>query len=362
MSISEQSFVPRLVYGRYLQEILQTCEEKHPNLKLLTHHIVSLRRGPQGFILTSEDGQTLTADRVVLALGNFPPQQTAQLNPYMPETWHSIAGPGDILIVGTGLTSLDLVVTLAKTKPSGIVHLLSRHGLLPREHIAARTTHVLTLKPPYPITALGLWRAIRHEIASATDAPWQSVIDALRPLNQKLWQSLNSTEQRRFLRHVRAYWDVHRHRCAPQVMSTYRALERQGRLRLHHGTIVNQVPQADGFNVLWRPRGQAVIETLNVRYVVRCTGPQADFRKLDDRFVQDMIRGQMICPDALHLGIETASDNTVCDDKGSCIDGLYAIGSLLKGRLYESVAVPELRQQAFDIATDIASGSMALRA
>ncbi|MDE1900147.1 MAG: FAD-dependent oxidoreductase [Alphaproteobacteria bacterium] len=352
INLSRQDFAPRMVYGRYLGEILAQARAANPRLSLLTRRIADVRQLQNGFELRSDDGRILTSESIVLALGNFPPDQLSgnadEMNPYAPETWKDLAGHGDILIVGTGLTSLDLVVTMAKTKQTGKIHLLSRHGLLPREHTNPES-HILKMRPPYPATALGLCKWIRQEIADAPDTPWQAVIDSLRPLNQQLWQSLNRDEQRRFMRHLRAYWDVHRHRCAPKIMDAYRGLEQAGRLALHHGTIIKQTTHEKGVDVLWRPRGSMSPETLAVQKIVRCTGPQADFRRLGDPLVQNLLKANLITADDLRLGIES-EDYTACNAAGHKVDGLYVLGSLLKGKLYESIAVPELREQAADVA------------
>jgi uncharacterized NAD(P)/FAD-binding protein YdhS len=355
----EQAFAPRLIYGRYLKDILGQACAQAPGLNVLQGTISAIRRLPQGgFELIEKAGEIITAESVVLALGNFPPDQSGEPNPYAPETWRELAQEGDVLIVGTGLTCLDLVVTLAKTKKTGVVHLLSRHGLLPREHTASHP-YELTLRPPYPTTAVGLLQAVRGEIEIA-HVPWQSVIDALRPLSQKLWQSMSLDEQRRCMRHLRSYWDVHRHRSAPQVMDFYRVLEKQGRILLHKGSLVERTIEAEAmqangmqaqvWRVRWRPRGQMTIETFTVRQIVHATGPQEDFCKLDDLLVKNLLRDALIAADDLHMGILTTSDYRVCDCNGKTVPGLYALGRLLKGKFYESVAVPELRDQAAAIA------------
>jgi uncharacterized NAD(P)/FAD-binding protein YdhS len=364
VDVADQGFAPRRLYGQYLAELLAHSQAANPQLETVHQRIASLRRLPEGFALVSVDGTVLTAEYVVLALGNFPPDQHSSrpdaMNPYAPATWDTLAGNDDVLIVGTGLTSLDLVVTLAKTKPAGTIHLLSRHGLLPREHVEI-LPYTLKLKPPYPDTVRRLLHALREEISTAPEVPWQSVFDALRPLNQQLWQSLGMDEKRRFMRHARAYWDVHRHRCAPKVMDAYRTLERAGRLVLHHGSIVQQTAQENGWDVVWRPRGTSLSERFTVRHVVRCTGPQADFSRLGDPLVQNLLKADLIAPDALRMGIATSQGYVACDSGGQAVAGLYALGSLLKGKLYESIAVPELRGQAEDVAALLAQQMQPLR-
>jgi uncharacterized NAD(P)/FAD-binding protein YdhS len=139
-------------------------------------------------------------------------------------------------------------------------------------------------------------------------------------------------------------------------MEAYRKLEKAGRLNLHRGSIIERSASDNGWKVSWRPRGSHKAETLSARHIVYCTGPQSDFRKLSDPLVQDLLMQNLLSPDALRLGASTVEDYTALDSSGNRIEGLYAIGSLLKGRLYESVAVPELRGQAASLAANLAKG------
>jgi uncharacterized NAD(P)/FAD-binding protein YdhS len=361
-NFNEKDFVPRGLYGQYLVRLLGESRQACPVLSLVERQIVDIIPLPAGgFELIDRTGNSLTADKVVLALGNFPPAPVASdiavQNPYAPRLWQEIADDRDVLIVGTGLTSLDLVATLARSKGAGTVHLLSRHGLLPREHVETGMHKLALGKGKLPNTALGLYHAVRREVdaAAAQNLSWHSAIDALRPFNQQIWQGLNTNERRRFLRHLRVWWEVCRHRCARPLMDAYRALEQKGRLKLHRGSILMQTPAGDGWNVKWRPRGRKEAEILHVAHVVHCTGPQADFAKLPDPLVQNLLKRKLIAPDSLHLGIETADDYAVLGADFAPVLGLYALGSLLKGRLYESTAVPELRRQASEVA-DILAG------
>lgn len=360
-NFTADSFVPRLIYGQYLQDILKQTRDTYPHLMVLHQDIIDMHKlEKDAFELISPTGVACQAKSTVLALGNFPPgEKTAKAkaeNPYAPEIWQGLAEPGDVLIIGTGLTSLDLVVTLARTKKVGTIHLLSRRGLLPRVHVMPVPYDSFVDPKNLPKTALDLYRLVRREIkqAKAKNIPWQNVIDALRPFNQRLWENLNEREQKRFLRFLCPYWDVHRHRCAPEIMEVYDKLKTEGRIILHRGHIVAQNDDAENIEIKWRPSGTSFIQNFSVRQIVNCTGPQSDCRKLDDALVQNLLAHNLIAPDRLCIGIATSSDYHVLNKEGQPTAGLYALGSLLKGRLYESVAVPELRKQAFEVAKIIA--------
>jgi len=356
------AFIPRRIFGDYLQDLLQQTREKTGAIDILRDEIISLTQGTDSrFQLTGKTGLKLEAERVVLALGNFPPGEAKNEanprpwyfnNPYDPHVHAQLAEPGDILIIGTGLTSLDLLLTLDKTKREGKIHLLARRGLFPQPH------HKAEPYPPFidpenaPRTTRALCRLVHEELrhAAALGIDWRPVLDAIRPHNQALWKALEAKEQRRFLRHLRALWDTHRHRCAPEIMAVKERLQAEGRLVLHQGHIRDYHPTTDGVRVTYRPRGTTAEKEMPVRYVLSCTGPQADYRKLNDPLVQNLLAHDLLAPDPLHMGANTVEGGFICNHADQPIAGLYTLGSTQKGRLYESIAVPELRTQAADLA------------
>src|ERR1700733_6845168 len=218
------AFVPRLVFGDYIQDLLREACALPGILDIIHDEIVDLRpRENGGFHLIGKTGTKLEAARVVLALGNFPPGEAQQNqpgervwfmnDPYSAEVHAKLDEPGDILIIGTGLTSLDLLLTLDKTKREGKIHLLSRRGLFPQPHKKAAPYPAFLDPDNLPKTARGVCRCVAQELrqANAQGIDWRPVLDSLRPLNQAIWSSFNRTEQRRFLRHLGALWDTHGH-------------------------------------------------------------------------------------------------------------------------------------------------------
>jgi uncharacterized NAD(P)/FAD-binding protein YdhS len=357
------AYIPRLVFGDYIQDLLKEACALPGTLDIIHEEIIDLQQGADGiYELTGKNGHSLKAIRVVLALGNFPPGEAKQNkpgkriwymnNPYATEVHAQLAEPGDILIIGTGLTSLDLLLTLDKTKREGKIHLLARRGLFPQPHKKG-VPYPAFLDPEHlPSTARLLLRRVAEELrgAAAKGIDWRPVIDAIRPLNQAIWKNFNQAEQRRFLRHLRALWDTHRHRCAPEIMAVKERLEREGRLHLHQGFIKAYKPEGEMIQVTYRPRGTAEERTLVVRHVLSCTGPQGDYRKLNDPLVHQLLRRDLLAPDALRMGASTAEGGLLRNQAGDVIDYLYTLGSTQKGRLYESIAVPELRGQAKSLA------------
>jgi uncharacterized NAD(P)/FAD-binding protein YdhS len=365
------AYIPRLVFGDYIQDLLRQACEISKGLDLIQDEIVDMTRGNDGsFKLLSRQGKNLTGLQVVLALGNFPPGENHGMNkasdrpwfsnnPYLAETHAKLAEPGDILIIGTGLTSLDVLLTLAPIKQEGKIHILSRRGLFPQPHGKVAAYPTFFDCDHLPKTARELLRRVRREvrIAAAHGTDWRPVVDSIRPFNQAIWRNLGYAEQRRFLRHLRSFWDTHRHRCAPQVMAVKEWFEAEKRLICHRGHILAYRPVENGVEVTYRPRGTQEKKTFVVRQVLSCTGPQSDYRKLDDPFVRHLLKRDLLAPDPLRIGAYSAQDGRLINQTSEPIDGLYTLGSARMGQLYESIAVPELRGQAAALAKQLAVGA-----
>ncbi|HTV41312.1 MAG TPA: FAD-dependent oxidoreductase [Candidatus Sulfotelmatobacter sp.] len=361
--VRPDSFVPRMVFGDYIQDLLREARALPGTLDVIHDEVLDIERMDNGhFELTPKAGRALKAAHVVLALGNFPPGGPEQNgfglrdwllnNPYSADVHAKLAEPGDVLIIGTGLTSLDVLLSLDKTKREGKIHLLSRRGLFPQAHKKSAPYPPFLDAYNLPGTARLLFRRVARELrrASAHGVDWRPVLDALRPFNQAIWTHLPPVERRRFLRHVQPIWDTHRHRCAPEVMAVKNRMEAEGRLVCHRGEIQDFRRTWKNVEVAFRHRGTNEIKKFCVRYVLSCTGPQADYRKLKDPLVRRLLARDLLAPDPMRMGAHTGQGGRVCDQAGEVIQGLYTLGSLQKGRLYESIAVPELRSQAAALA------------
>lgn len=357
------AYIPRMVFGDYIQDLLREARQLPGTLEVIPDEIVDLQRlGERQFELTGRAGRKLRAAQVVLALGNFPPGEAKQNkkdehawfmnDPYARETHAKMAEPGDVLIIGTGLTSLDLLLTLDKTKRVGKIHLLSRRGLFPQPHKKVAPYPPFLDADHLPKTTRMLCRRVARELrkAAAQGIDWRPVIDAMRPFNQTIWTGLNLVERRRFLRHLQPLWDTHRHRCAPEIMAVKNRLEAEGRLVCHQGNIQGYETMGEEVEVTYRPRGTAEMKKFRVHQVLSCTGPQSDYRKLNDILVQRLLARDLLAPDPLRMGANTMAGGLIRNQAGDVIEGLYTLGSTQKGRLYESIAVPELRGQAADLA------------
>lgn len=352
-AIDAGAFLPRRLYGDYLRELFNDSLRGAATgcqLELVIDEAVAVRPQPGGARVQLRGGRVLTATQVVLALGNFPPGQAfaAGSARYHAEPWSAgvlaaLLAARSCLIIGTGLTMVDLAIELQEQGYTGAIHVVSRRGLLPATHAAPNVSG----PPPgwieTPSTARALLRQLRRQIAACGD--WRACIDALRPHSQTLWRALPLAEQRRFLRHLRPYWDSHRHRLAPRLAQQLDTLLAEGQLRRHVGRIEAIETAAAGVAVRIRRRGGGS-EILHVEQVVNCTGSESDYRKLKSPLVTHLLGQGLVRSDALGLGLAVDADCALLNAHGVASPWLYTLGPVQKGTLWETTAVPELRQQA----------------
>ena len=266
-AIEPGAFLPRRLYGSYLTSLVEDSVRTSNRLNLVDAEAIDVVAQPDGsFLVQLTGGTQLRAGTLVLASGNFASSHPSTEDrsflhsrrylgsPWSPAASEALTGPGDVLILGTGLTMLDLLVTLRDTKPAGRIHLLSRRGLIPQPHRSA-AAHTLTFPwQQLPSNMRGIVRRVRAEIdrAASHGVDWRPVIDSLRPLTQTLWCGLNAAEQRRFLRHIRPYWEVLRHRAAPEVFQAQESLEKAGHLVYHRGRVQSLTEVEEGIEVIFQ--------------------------------------------------------------------------------------------------------------
>ena len=338
---SPDDYVPRRDYRRYLAGLLDGAA----GVERVIGEAVAVEDGA----IKLASGERIACDAAVLAGGNFPSRLPAAFGP---DAIHDPWGPegaarvaeaaalgGELLLVGTGLTMVDMAVSLEEAGFAGRITATSRRGLVPRAHISPAATP-LQWDPPARLAAL--LRAVRSR------SPWRASVDGLRPHSIALWQGLEEAEQRRFLRHLRPWWDVHRHRIAPAVAARIEAMRESGRLEVAAGRIV----RVDGEEVTIARRGGGELRR-RFGAIVNCTGPEGDIRRVEDPLIQGLLTSGRARPDRLGLGLEVDRESRVAGEGPS--PALYAVGPLSKGAFWEIVAVPDIRGQAAGVARSIAS-------
>jgi uncharacterized NAD(P)/FAD-binding protein YdhS len=366
-----QGFVPRRLFGAYVRHLLSE-EVKRPanegRLELLRGDVLGLLDSEGGLALALDGSSSLTADIAVLAIGNFPPEPPPGTSPsfldspmYRPDPWapDALAGldpDAAVLMIGTGLTTVDAVVSLLDQGHRGPIQALSRRGLLPRRHAPVATPGPAVPATALPSTLVELTRALRADArrATARGGDWRPVIDRLRPFTQDVWQTLSPPDKARFLRHLRPWWDVHRHRMAGPVADRIAAAQASGQLRISAGRIQTLREQAGQVVVTYRRRGDATLDTLTAARLVNCSGPACDYDRIAHPLVRSLLANGLARPDPLRLGLDVTATCAVRNGQGAISRRLFAVGPISKPMFWEMTAVPDIRRQCEVVAEHIA--------
>jgi uncharacterized NAD(P)/FAD-binding protein YdhS len=370
-AVQARSFPPRSVYGAYVASLLEAtlAGGARERFQWIEDEALSLRLRRNGFAVQEKSGRRLLARAVVMASGNFPPSSPsmpglkASAALYFQFPWASAAlenlpPRGRVLLLGSGLTSVDLIMALKSKGFRGIIHVLSRQGLFPRarRHVREDEPWPMFWSETSPRTVHGLLRLIRNEVRAAEEQgiDWRSVIDSLRSVTQDIWRSLPAEEQKQFLRHARAYWDVHRHRVAPEIGDVLSDMRSEGQVRLHTGTVTGYSEDHDNADIYYWDRTSHSEKRLHANRVINCTGSESDCRRIDESFIVSLFVQGFARPDPLFLGLDVDEQGGLRDSKGTASHSLYAIGPTRKGCLWETTTVPEIRVQAAKLAQHLA--------
>jgi uncharacterized NAD(P)/FAD-binding protein YdhS len=348
-----RGFAQRRLFGRYLGDILEQAVASGKT-ELVEATAVSGTRSGDGWRIAFDDGSSVEAQALVLAVGNQEPEPLSAFagagrrfirNPWGGDARAAVgelaATGGDALLVGTGLTMVDLVLSLDAAGHQGRIVALSRRGLIPRAHADFEPAPVE--RDELPRGLRGLFRWLRKRSAKVG---WRAAVDSLRPYSHPLWQSLDGEQQRRFLRHARPWWDVHRHRIAPEVAAIIARLVGEGRLEIVAGRIVSARDVENGLEVGIRRRGAGNLQAMRFAYAFNCTGPLHSIARSKDPLLRSLLDAGQVRPDDLGIGLEV-------DEACRAGEHLWALGPLTKGRYWEIIAVPDIREQAAAVADDI---------
>lgn len=374
-SITPSSFVPRMFYGEYLETILHRANlDKKPNIKFirLNDEAIDIEdlKNNEGQILL-ESGKKFKANKIILATGNYFPKNPKIENEefyssdfYVKDPWSSKAlqnldETADLLFIGTGLTMVDKAIELKAKGHKGVIYALSRHGFLP-------STHKLDLQP-IEINYEALIEKskqsnfsivdILHDIKTKIrylDNPenWRQVIDKLRPHVQTLWQSLTDRDKQRFLTRLRPLWDIHRHRMAPEISLMLQSMISESQLKIHAGKILEYKinKEIKKVEIYYLDKFSKEVKTITASRVLNCSGLEFDFCQIEDPLLNKLLNDGIIKPDSLSLGFEASLEGALIDKNSETSKVLFTLGPALKGKLWETTAVPEIRNQAYKLA------------
>lgn len=361
--ISLHTFLPRHLYGEYLHGVFERAlDSARPGVEMAVVYdeVIDIVADDGLQHIELRSGNTIQAHRVVLALGNFPPPDPPvaddafyQSARYCRNPWSKRGSPvvgrdETCLMIGSGLTMVDLAIALRERDFRGRIHVVSRHGWLPPVQQPGPESPCRIDFDEAPLTVSSLLRWFRAQLRTGHD--WQSLIGAVRSRTASIWSALPLQEKRRFLRHLRTLWDSHRHQLAPAAAEKLYAMIASGQLTVHAGRVERFVEDEHGVDVTIRVRGSGEGKILRVHRVVNCTGSECDYRKLREPLVENLIRRGRAVPDAVAFGLTVSPDGALIDAEGRVSDSLFTLGPPRKGTLWETTAVPEIRVQAQQLA------------
>jgi uncharacterized NAD(P)/FAD-binding protein YdhS len=372
--VGGHDFLPRKHYGDFLEhELGQRLAEARAagwDIRQIPFAVDAMVPAADGIDIIQGE-QDSHVDATVLAIGSLPPRPLAGVGAaalasgrYVTDPWaylaHDTSEPEvrHIALIGAGLSAVDAVLALSARWPQARFTTISRHGLFPEIHrrvpsppdLDSGTLVEAMQDAPY----VQAWmRLLREAIAASSD--WRSVIDSLRPHTPALWAQLSLEQRARFLRHARWAWERARHRMAPQVGESLAALEKNGRLRRRRGRMVSVDVAGAGLDLHLLHAGEPRRETLSVGQVIQTVGLDMDVQRTTHPLIRQLLTNRHIVADPLGQGVLAETDGRLRHADGSW-PHLFAIGGLLRGTLWESVAMPEIRQQARALATRILAG------
>jgi uncharacterized NAD(P)/FAD-binding protein YdhS len=362
--IEPTDFLPRHVYGAYIIETLETARAAAgPGVEFesIAGEAVDLEETGAGPRLILADGRTFSAQAVVLALGNLPGEYPIQRSipfyrgpryvhvPWLSSLMGNISRSDDVLVVGAGPTAVDIIIQLDRLGHHGTIHALSRRGLRPLgQKPGLPACPPLWSDDQLPKTVRQCLHLLHSEAlrAAVRGRDWRPIIDAIRPQTQAIWAGFSLEERARFMRHARPFWDVHRHRIAPETAATIDRLEAENRVKFHAGRLESLRDTPTEAEAVFRPHATDHRVMLHVAKVINCTGPRTDYSKYQHPLLINLLARGLIDHDPLALGINALPNQEVLRYRDGPTGWLFTLGAPLKGMLWESTAVAEIRVQA----------------
>ena len=368
--LRDGDFASRQDYGLYVRDTLAALlRDRRPRcrvdfIRAKATGCVERYNATLGFLL--DNGGEIAGRHVVLCLGvgNAPlPVDMARLsadardriveNPWRLSWLRRVAPDDTVCILGSGLTMIDQVLALVAQGFRGRIDVVSRRGLVPHGHARSPRPPADFDVASLPVTMSELLHRLRRESRKTDD--WRSVMDRLRPQTQALWQRLPAAERARFLRHALPWWNIHRHRVAPDIYDRFLVLTDSGQVSVHAGFLMDAGEDGQRLTLSFRSRGSREIRQLHAEWLVNCTGVERA-GIAHSPLLREMKRQGFIGADPLGLGITVDAASKVIGGVSANVS-LYAVGSLTAGQFWEITAVPDIRVQARAVAAEIAAAN-----
>lgn len=361
-------FPPRGLFGVYAQQRL--AEAKARSASTVEHvraEVIDVQVNADSTLLTLDNGQQLRGNFAVLATGMFPAARTPQthssgvnaaaVDPWDVATMRRLDPRSTVLIIGSGLTMVDAVVSLEQAGHRGSIEIFSRHGLLPHVRRQPPAWDDFLAADPALRSPRQLLCELRRQctIAQAQGIDWQAPLDTVRAHIGRLWSQASEREKRQFVRHVRPWWESHHHRSPPLSAQLVARLHEEGRLRIRAASFKGLVPAQSGVTIAVRQRGEQTLTQVTGAALINSSGIEYDWRRVARPLPQQLLKRGLIQPGPLALGIAADASGAVLDAQGQVSARLFAMGPPLRGMWWESTAVTDVALQAKALASKLAA-------
>lgn len=342
-------YAPRSIYARYLGELLDELEAREQptgRLRLIHEESLSITPTPSSVEVALANGTSVVAHLAILATGHD--EQPAQGHAIRmgSEADTALDPHSPVMVLGTGLSMVDAFLALEQRGHTGKIIAVSRRGLLPSPHRKGNPIKLDVADIPLGTQLsyfVGWFRDLIRENQKA-GIDWRDVVDGLRPFNQKIWQNWPASAKRRFVEHTKAWWDIHRHRMAPEVYAKVTEAVQSGRIRLVAGRVVGIVP-GKTFTVDVQSRHSQLIETFNVARIYDCSGIVRDISTSSNSVVRSLVDRGLARPDPMRIGLDVSPNCEIIASDGTVSRKILAVGPLTRGTFFEIDAIPDIRVQ-----------------
>lgn len=364
-----EDFAPRALFGRYLLESVdRVLGETGASAVFVRDDVVHINPLGRGFELLLASGRTVVARGIVLAPGLPPapapwravdrgvPRHLLLSDPWDPAALDGVPPDADAVIIGSGLTAIDVVLGLCRRGHRGRLTLVSRSGRLPLPHAA-------TSSAPVAVDPAELARGVRPAFRSLRQAArrlaregldWHAALEGARPHVTAAWRSWSDEDRAYFVRRLRPFWEIHRHRAPAHLLDAIARERASGTIEVIAGEISSLGTDDAGRATVVVRTARRSLRVLTAARLVNCTGPSMSIGDTTDPLIGSMLRLGLASPDALHLGLRTDADGCLVGADGTVERRIRLIGALRRGDLWETTAVPELREHVAVIAASLA--------
>lgn len=364
-------FPSRRDFARYLSDSFADCAQQNPSDSHLEHCRarvcgLSAHDGAIRVELSDDarDQPPLVADQVVLSTGNPPPSLPSALVPFVDHPamigspWQGarldqIDPDASVTVMGSSLTSVDVLASLMRRGHRGQITVFSRRGQRPREQrppeplpdplpeswlidringrVPGWLSGVLRKKP----TVRAVLAAMRQRIRDGALAgeAWQVGFDELRDVVWQVWPQLPLAEQQRFLRQVRPWYDVHRFRLSPASEALVSPAIASGQIRVLAARLQGleeSTTHETGLTVTLAAR-EGHDMRIHCDAFINCAGLDVTGEPLAGSLESSLLGSGMLSRHPTGLGFRVDAHHRVLDSEGLANERIRLIGPATVG-------------------------------